>query len=81
MSDHLFKRKKHLYFALVIADRPTDGFTFKADADCAMFMVTGETSPRVVIPPTLLKEVVDRFHKPSEVLKAKDEIRISERNI
>lgn len=64
--NNLFKRrKKKLYFALVVADRPTEGFTFQADADCTMFMISGETVPQNVIPRSVLREVVDRFMRPT----------------
>lgn len=56
-------RAKKLYFAVVIADRPTDGFKVTSDKDCKMFIATGETTPGVVIPATVLKEIVDRFEK------------------
>lgn len=58
------KRPRKLYFAVVIADRPTDGFKFTPDKDCKLFMVTGETTRGPVIPSTVLKEVAERFENP-----------------
>lgn len=55
------RKPKQLYFALVVADHPTEGFKFTSDSDCTMFMVTGEVEKRVVIPQMVLKEVVERF--------------------
>lgn len=57
------KRERKLYFAVVVADRPTDGFTFTADKDCKMFMVTGEAAPTTVIPGTVLKGILEKFNK------------------
>ena len=57
------KKKRTLYFALVVADQPTDNFKFEADKDCTMFMISGEVEKRMVIPPTVLKEIVDRFSR------------------
>lgn len=60
--NNLFRRrKKKLYFALVVADKPTEGFKFEADQSCQVFMVTGDVQPKDVIPRTVLKEVVERF--------------------
>lgn len=58
-----FRRKKKLFFAVVVADRPTDGFTFTADKDCKMFMATGEADPTMVIPGTVLKGILEKFNK------------------
>ena len=58
------RHKKQLYFAVVVSDRPTDGFTFTNDKDCKFFMVTGDVYEGVVIPAEVLKELVERFCKP-----------------
>ncbi len=85
MLKDIFKRKGkgQLYFALVVSDRPTDGFKFESDKDCTMFLANGEVMPDVVIPRTVLKEIVDRFHKPSAQLSAgeEDQVRVSERKL
>lgn len=57
------KKAKRLYFAVVLSDRPTDGFLINPDKDCTMFVANGETTPGLVIPPTVLKEMVERFEK------------------
>lgn len=73
------RRKRKLYFALVVADRPTEGFEFKSDKDCRMFIVSGQTERGVVIPRTVLKEVVDRFEKPEAIRPLEGEVRVSEK--
>lgn len=64
-----FRRRKDrkLYFALAVADRPTDGFKFTADKDCTVFIVTGSVMPTDVIPRSTLKAVVDKFEKVGEL--------------
>lgn len=57
------RRSRKLYFAVVVADRPTDDFKITSDKDCKMFIATGETTPGVVIPGTILKEIAERFEK------------------
>ena len=76
---NLFKRNraKKLHFALVIADRPTDGFKFESDKDCKMFIVTGETVAGNVIPRTVLRGVVDKFETAPAPLEG--EVKISEK--
>lgn len=66
------KDKGRLYFMVAVSDRPTDGFQLIPDKDCVMFIVNGETSPKHVIPPTVLKEIVERFSKPTEILKVSE---------
>lgn len=65
LSD-LFRRKRarKLYFAVVVADRDTGGFTFTADKDCKMFMATGEATPGVIIPSTVMKSIMEKFDAP-----------------
>ena len=58
------KREKKLYFAVVVADRPTDNFKFIADKDCKLFMATGEATPGVIIPSTVMKSIKDKFDAP-----------------
>ena len=80
----LFEKKgKGLYFALVVADRPTDGFKFESDKDCKMFMVTGEVDRKEVIPTDVLKEIVSRFAqpKPKAKIDTSDQVKISERKL
>lgn len=59
------KRRRALHFALVVADRPTEGFKFEGDKDCEMFMVTGEVVKRDVIPRSVLRAVIERFDNPT----------------
>lgn len=80
MLDKFFRRKsKKLHFALVIADVGTEKFQFTSDKDCKMFIVTGECTPRDVIPRTVLREVVERFDKKEP--DPQGEISISEKAI
>ena len=58
------KREKKLYFAVVVADRPTDGFKFTSDRDCKMFMGTGEATPGIGIPSTVIKSIFEKFDAP-----------------
>ena len=58
------KREKKLYFAVVVADRPTDNFKFIADKDCKLFMATGEATPGVLIPSTVMKSIKEKFDAP-----------------
>ena len=58
------KRVRKLYFAVVVADRPTDGFKFTSDKDCRMFMATGEATPGVIIPSTVMKSIMEKFDAP-----------------
>lgn len=64
---NLFKRRRNrkLYFAVVVADRPTDGFVFTADKDCKMFMGTGEATPGIGIPGTVIKSIFEKFDAPA----------------
>lgn len=57
------KRAKKLYFAVAISDRPTEDFKFVPDADCKVFLVTGDVLPGDVIPRTSLKAMVERFEE------------------
>lgn len=63
---NLFRRRRErkLYFAVVVADRPTDGFKFTSDRDCKMFMATGEATPGILIPSTVMKSIKDKFDAP-----------------
>ena len=63
---NLFRRKRQrkLYFAVVVADRPTDNFKFTSDRDCKMFMATGEATPGVIIPSTVMKSIMEKFDAP-----------------
>ncbi len=82
MFEKIFKRKRppKLYFALAVSDRPTDGFKFTPDKNCKVFLVAGEVEKRVVIPQTVLKEVVERFMK-APAKEEGDVIKISEKNV
>lgn len=67
MFDNFFRKKeKKAYFALVISDRPTDGFKFESDKNCKMFMVTGETTPHDIIPKTVMKGAMEKFEKETQ---------------
>lgn len=61
------KRERKLYFALAVADRPTDGFKFSSDKDCTVFIVTGDMIPQDMIPRSTLKAIVDKFQKVEEL--------------
>jgi|CXWL01.1.fsa_nt_gi hypothetical protein len=66
LSD-LFRRKRarKLYFAIVVADRPADGFKFEGDKDCRMFLANGEITPGVGIPSTVIKSILEKFDAPA----------------
>ena len=70
------KREPKRFFALVISDQPTEGFQFTPDKDGRMFMVTGETAPRDVIPRSVLRGAVDKFE---DVKPIEGELRVFEK--
>lgn len=77
----IFKKKKRktLYFAVVIADASLDKVKFENDKDCKLFVVNGEIEKHDVIPRSILKEMVERMVAP-EVDGAKiSEAKITEK--
>lgn len=78
---HVFKRRKKLYFALVVADRPLEDAKFEAAKDCKMFVTTGECIPKHVIPTMVLKEIVNRFEQPAQEANPNGDVIISEKPV
>lgn len=68
------KRKQKLHFALVVSDRPTDGFQFTPDRDCKMFMFTGEVIKGDVIPRSTLRAAVEKFDPSIEQMEGHTKI-------
>lgn len=58
------KRRQPVYFAILLSDRPAEGFKFTPDRECKMHMVTGEATPGVIIPGTVLKAMMEQYLKP-----------------